>query len=76
MKLGSGTTYNVYGNIANTFPGNTAAGGSGLYGQGVVFNNAGEVQVTPRPYLYTIEVDAENAANPSERAKLSILYQY
>jgi hypothetical protein len=76
MKLGSGTTYNVYAKIADTFPGNTAGGGSGLYGQGVVFNNSGEIMVTPKPYLYTIEVDAENASNPSERAKLSILYQY
>jgi hypothetical protein len=76
MKLGSGTTYNVYGKIVNTFPGNTASAGTGLYGQGVVFNNSGEIQVTPMPYLYTIEVDAENAANFLERAKLSILYQY
>jgi hypothetical protein len=76
MKLGSGTIYNVYAKIANTFTGNTAGGGSGLYGQGVVFNNSGEIMVTPMPYLYTIEVDAENASNPSERAKLSILYQY
>jgi hypothetical protein len=28
------------------------------------------------PYLYTIEVDAMNKDNPSERARYSILYQY
>jgi hypothetical protein len=77
MKLGSGTTYNVYGKIANTFSGNTAGGGgSDLRGKGVVASASGEIAVMPMPYLYTIEIDAENANNPSERAKLSILYQY
>lgn len=76
MILGSGTTYNVYGKIVDTFPGNSTGGGSGLRGKGVVASASGEIAVMPVPYLYTIEVDAENAANPSERAKLSILYQY
>jgi hypothetical protein len=77
MKLGSGTTYNVYGKIVDTFPGNTAGGGgTGLRGKGVVASASGEIAVMPMPYLYTVEVDAENASNPSERAKLSILYQY
>jgi hypothetical protein len=47
-----------------------------LLKSGVVSANTGEVTVVSRPYLYTIEVDAENQVNPSERAKLSILYQY
>jgi hypothetical protein len=77
MKLGSGTTYNVYGKIVDTFPGNTAGGGgSGLRGKGVVASASGEIAVMPMPYVYTVEVEAENASNPSERAKLSILYQY
>lgn len=76
MKLGSGTSYNVYGKIVDTFPGNTTAGASGLRGAGVVASASGEIAVMPVPYIYTIEVDAENASNPSERAKLSILYQY
>jgi len=76
MKLGSGTTYNVYGKIVDTFPGNSTAGGTGLRGKGVVASASGEIAVMPVPYLYTIEVDAENASNPSERAKLSVLYQY
>jgi hypothetical protein len=42
----------------------------------VVDSNSGEIRVMSYPYLYTIEVDAENTANPSERAKFSILYQY
>jgi hypothetical protein len=77
MKLGSGTIYNVYGKIVDTFPGNTAGGsGSGLRSKGVVASSSGEIAVMPVPYVYTVEVDAENASNPAERAKLSILYQY
>jgi hypothetical protein len=36
----------------------------------------GEVPVVSMPYLYTLEVYSENQNNPSERAQLSILYQY
>jgi hypothetical protein len=68
-------TYNVYAKIVDTVLGNSG-GDEGLLKSGVVSANAGEVTVMSIPYLYTIEVDAENAANPSERAKLSILYQY
>jgi len=28
------------------------------------------------PYLYTIEVLSQGIANPAERSKLSVLYQY
>ena len=75
MTLGS-PKFNVYAKIVNTFPGNTASSGAGLFGQGVVFNNSGVIAAYPMPYLYAIEVDAENTLNPAERARLSILYQY
>lgn len=68
-------TYTVYGKIVDTVEGNSG-GDEGLVGKGVVSSGSGEVTVVSRPYLYTIEVDAQNSANPSERAKLSILYQY
>jgi hypothetical protein len=68
-------TYTVYGKIVDTVEGNSGVD-EGLLGKGVVSAGSGEVTVVSRPYLYTIEVDAENQANPSERAKLSILYQY
>lgn len=47
----------------------------GLLKSGVVATNTGEVTVKSVPYLYTIERDAENAANPTESAKLSVMYQ-
>ncbi|MDH5767935.1 MAG: hypothetical protein OEZ31_03135, partial [Nitrospirota bacterium] len=71
---GTPISYNVYAKIADTVLGNSG-GDEGLVKGGVVYST-GEVTVVSRPYLYTIEIDAENAANPLERAKLSLLYQY
>jgi len=68
-------TYRVYSKIVDTVLGNSG-GDEGLLKTGVVLVNPGEVQVMSMPYLHTIEVDAQNLANPAERAKLSILYQY
>ena len=68
-------TYRVYSKIVDTVEGNSGAD-EGLISKGVVASGSGEVTVVSMPYLYTIEVDAENVANPAERAKLSVLYQY
>ena len=68
-------TYRVYAKIVDTVEGNSG-GDKGLLKGGVILVNTGEIPVMSKPYLYTIEVDAENRDNPSERAKLSILYQY
>jgi hypothetical protein len=77
MKLELGTTvkYNVYAKIVSTVSGNTG-GDSNLMTKGVVSANSGEVAVSPKPYYYAIETVSENSANPAERAKVSILYQY
>ncbi|MFH0933204.1 MAG: hypothetical protein V1832_02660 [Nitrospirota bacterium] len=75
FTLGTVPTYNVYSKIVDTVEGNSA-GDEGLINNRVVDSNSGEIRVMSYPYLYTIEVDAENAANPSERAKFSVLYLY
>ena len=79
MRFDLGTspypTYRVYAKIVSTVQGNSAAD-KGLGGKPVVASGSGEVTVMSMPYLYTVEMDAQNLANPSERAKLSILYQY
>lgn len=72
--------YNVYAKIVDAVEGNTGSGsnsGNNLLGtQGVVANGSGEVAVRRIPYLYTIEIDAQNANQGStERAKLQVLYQ-
>jgi len=69
------TTYRVFAKIVDTVEGNSG-GDEGLLKTGVVQANTGEVSVTHIPYLYTVEIDAEDATNPAERAKLSVLYQY
>jgi len=74
FDLGTSPTYRVYAKIADTVLGNSG-GDEGLLKGGVV-HSTGEINVASIPFLYTIEVDAQNQANPAERAKLSILYQY
>ncbi len=65
--------YRVYEKIVDTVLGNTSGGGD-LIKEGVVTTQEASVQKIP--YFYTIEVDTQLITNPSERAKLSILYQY
>ncbi len=67
--------YRVYSKIVDTVPGNTGID-EGLAKSGVVSSTTGELVVVSAPYLYTIEVLAERRSNPSERAKVSVLYQY
>ena len=68
--------YSVFGKIVDTALGNTG-GESDLDNKGTVSANSGEITPMKISYMYTVEIDAEATANPkSERAKLSILYQY
>jgi hypothetical protein len=75
FDLGTVPTFRVYGKIVDTVNGNSGAD-TGLQKSGVVSSNSGEVTPVSMPYLYTIEVNAVNTNNPSERARYSILYQY
>ena len=68
-------TYTAFAKIVETIEGNSG-GDEGLIGKGVIASGSGEITVLSIPYFYTIEVNAENAANPNERAKLSVLYEY
>lgn len=78
MQLGEGLKYDVYGKIINTVQGNTGGetAGGGIQATGTVNTTSGVITVVAVPYMYTVDVEAENAANTSERAKLSVLYQY
>jgi hypothetical protein len=75
VTLGVLPTYTVYSKIVDTVEGNSG-GSQGLTKGGVVASNSGEITPVSIPYLYTFEVDAQNAAAPAERGKLSVLYQY
>jgi len=67
--------YRVYSKIVDTVPGNSATD-LGLQNKGVTSAGTGELIVMSSPYLYTIEVLAQRTSNASERAKLSVLYEY
>jgi hypothetical protein len=75
VSLGWTPTYTVYSKIVDTVEGNSG-GSQGLTKGGVVASNSGEITPVSIPYLYSFEVDAQNAAAPAERGKLSVLYQY
>lgn len=67
--------YRVYTKIVDTVEGNSGAD-EGLIKTAVVNAGSGEVTVVSVPYLYTIEVLSQSTVSPTERSKLSILYQY
>lgn len=69
--------YKVYEKIVDTVAGNTSGGSERFRTAGVVAPQDGSSGlVKPLPYLYTLEIHVQSLTNPSERAKLSILYQY
>jgi hypothetical protein len=74
MRIDLGA-YRVYAKIVDTVQGNSEVG-AGLLKSGVVSTGAGEVTAVSVPYLYTIEVLSQSQVNPTERSKLSVLYQY
>ena len=67
-------SYTVFGKIVDTAVGNSGTE-EDLIKDGTV-NASGEITPMSLPYLYTVEIDAEGTVNPSERAKLSVLYRY
>jgi len=73
-------SYRVFVKIVDTVVGNSQTGGivtqGELYGAGVTNANAGEVTPPHIPYLYRVEVQAEDANNPRERARYTGLYVY
>lgn len=67
--------YRVYVKVVDTVLGNTGLS-TGLLKSGVVTTSPSEISGMAIPYLYTIEVLSQSTTNPTERSKLSILYQY
>lgn len=67
--------YRVYSKIAHTVEGNSGPD-AGLRKTGVVIMNPGEIAPVPLSYLHTIEILSQNLANPVERARMSVLYEY
>ena len=66
--------YRVYTKVVDTIDGNSGADlGLEKFGTG---SGSGEVTVVSVPYLYTIEVLAQSVNNPTDRSRVSVLYQY
>jgi hypothetical protein len=67
--------YTAYVKVVDTVVGNTGPS-LGLLKSGVVTTSPSEISGMVIPYLYTIEVLSQSKTNPTERSKLSVLYQY
>lgn len=68
--------YRSYAKIVDTVWGNTSSSTEDLGGGKGVVDTGAEISTVHVPFLYAIEVDAQNQANPAERAKLSVMYQF
>jgi len=75
FDIGTGPTYTAYAKIVDTVVGNSGAD-LGLTKGTLIPTGSSDITLQSRPYLYTIEIDTRNSANPSERARLSVLYEY
>jgi hypothetical protein len=81
FKLGgvSNQSFKVYTKIVDTIPGvayPTSTSGATLLGGGVTESSAGTTTNLSH-YVYRIEVAGErDVANPSEKSKVSVLYEY
>jgi hypothetical protein len=68
FQLGTGPAYTVYSKIVDTVEGNS--GGDVGLAKGGVVSSSGEINVQSIPYLYTLEVNTENAQS-CRRSKYS-----
>lgn len=68
--------YRAHAKIVDTVWGNSSPSTEDLGGGKGVVDSGSEISTVHVPFLYTIEVDAQNPTNPAERAKLSVVYQF
>jgi hypothetical protein len=76
FALPSGPSIAVNMAILSTSRGNSSTSSNLLQTGGVVNNNSGTITPQHIPYLYEIEAQGQNSANPIENARLSSLYIY
>lgn len=77
FDLGIYPRYTVYAKIVDTISGSAVGAATKLRGGAGVLTSQGDaIQVAGVPNMYTVEIQTENSANPQERAKLQVLYQY
>lgn len=73
----SNSNFKVYAKIVDTVPGNSDTTGIDYLDSGAGVAGAGS-GISPKhnPVLYSLEVRGERAANPKEKALLSVLYAF
>lgn len=69
-------SYTAYFKIVDTVQGNSHSSSVNLSGTGTVSSNSGMVNAESNPFIYRIEVVAQNTNNPSDRSKMTMLYAY
>jgi hypothetical protein len=78
FELGTDPTFMVFAKLVDTTKGNTDTSGLVTEGElgGTNTVNANSAMVSPPqiPYLYSIEVQAQDSGNARERSNLSVLY--
>lgn len=67
--------YTVYSKIVDTVKGNSDMSGVNLLGEGVA-ETTNNITPPHYPYVYRMEIQAERSSNPSENARLSVVYGY
>jgi len=75
------SNFTIFTKLVDTVEGNTASGGlvtggGTLGGSGVITATVGIVSPPRIPYLYRVEVLAQDTNNPRERSRYSVLYAY
>lgn len=75
LQATNGTPYTVYTKVIDTIKGNTDLSGLQLDGDGVTSSQS---TITPQsiPYIYRLEVRGQRSTNPTEQARISVLYSY
>jgi Flp pilus assembly pilin Flp len=68
--------FDVFAKIVDTVSGNSNRSGIDLEGIGVVETTTGMVTPKHFPIMYRVDIQAQRAGNPDERANLSVLYAY
>jgi hypothetical protein len=76
FNIGVNPAYTIYAKIVDTVTGNSGGTNTLLPNTGTTVSHSGEIITQSIPYLYTIEVLAQDTGNTAEQSRISMLYEY